>query len=1480
MIRKKKTLAKKSTVKTTAKTTVKSFTTKSVSQNSKMMVVGIGASAGGLQALKDLLSLLPNDTGMAFVIIQHLDPKHKSMSPEILARSTKMSVVEITQGMKLLPNQVHVIPSNHHLSISQGKFQLLPRTGTRNLYLPLDHFFESLAEELTSRAIAVVLSGTASDGTKGLQAIKAEGGITIAQDPKSAQYDGMPKSAIASGFVDLILKPKDIAFELARIAQHPSTKINENLNQIFNLLLSGTNTDFSQYKTATIQRRISKRMTALKINDLAKFTKYLKDHPEEVKSLCANLLIHVTSFFRDPKSFEALKNKILPKYLKNRDSKLPFRIWVPGCSTGEEAYSLAMIFMELLDESETRNPLSIFGTDISENALKKARKAVYPESIDKEVTPKRLKRFFEKVEGGYRIAKWLRETCLFSRHDVTRDPPFAKVDLISCRNLLIYFDSDLQKRVIPIFHYALNPGGLLFLGKSEGNSGFANLFSVYDKTYKVFTKKNITSSIKFHFPKNPISIEPIHKTAKFDLQKETDRIALSQYVPPSVVVNDQFEIVQTHGSTAPFLELSTGHPSLNLFKMAKQELITDLRVALYEARKNNAPIIKESIHHTIRVVPVPLSSQNKEQFFTIFFEKGKDKQKITHSRMKKKSANEEYQQSLIEQFETAQEELVASNEELQSTNEELQSTNEELETAKEELQSTNEEITTVNDELQVRNSEISQLNDDLMNLFSSADIAIVMIGTDGKIRRFTPRAAKTFNLNPDDAGKPIGTIKNYIESVDLEKLVNEVLNTYTLKEVEVQDRNGVWYNLVIRPFRTTENKIEGAVLSLPDINKIKKNAEEIKRAAEDAETIIQAQPIPLLVLDANLNVKISNVAFCNRFELSRTITEGKNISEIGEGKFNIQELLKELRDTLTLNTPFSNFILKQDFPKIGSKILSLSASKVRLAGSSEFATLLAIDDVTDRLKTEEDLKNSEEKYRSLITTAKDGILIVNQEGIIEFSNLQVEKMFGYSSQELQNLTIETLIPDSLKQAHIQQRAQYAIHPVSREMGSKLEIFAKHKDGKNFPVDVSLNPIKTQKGLYITATIRDISDLKAVEKERADILIREKQARAAAEKANLIKDEFLATLSHELRTPLTNILSWAQMLNSGKLDAEKTKHGIEVIERSALAQSQLIDDLLDISRIQAGKLSLSIEYACPRTIISEAVDSIKNFASTKSIQIETSVDPKIRLIAADPLRLQQILWNLITNAIKFSPPHSKITVSVDQIILPSGDKIRFQIRDYGKGIKSEFLPIIFDQFTQVDSSSTRAYGGLGLGLTIVRKLVEMHHGTISAESLGEGKGTTFTILFPDKINLGSDTQNTKVKSDEIIIINETLLRGIKVLLVEDEIDASEAFALMLQSYGAETKTANTAKIGLEFLENFKPDVLVSDIAMPVEDGYSLIKKIRSMKSELGKTPAIALTAYASELDIQNTVKAGFQSHLSKPIDSIKLAQAIAKLVGRK
>ncbi len=1415
---------------------------------------------------------------------------------------------------------------------------ILPRTEVRGQHLPLDFFLEALAREQKSQAIGVVLSGTASDGTHGLSAIKAEGGITLVQDPETAHYDGMPRSAIASGAVDLILSPKRIAEELIRIAQHPdvftetsqpvkldqeqAAQTDQNLAKVFSLLRNSANADFTNYKHSTIQRRIERRMFLQKTEDLGKYVHYLETHPDEIRALFSDILIHVTSFFRDPKVFELLKTQILPHYMKNRDRPLPFRIWVPGCSTGEEAYSIAMTFIEYLDDSQTPKagiPLSIFATDLSESALQTARKAIYPRSIDKKVSKERLERFFEQTKDGrYKIAKWLRDTCLFSRHDITRDTPFAKIDLISCRNVLIYFDSVLQKRVIPIFHYALNPNGILLLGHSETINRFSELFTPLNKDIKAYSKNQITTPPKLHFPAGRYSIEKVqagHKTPEtllnpLDLQRESEKIALLKYAPPHVVVSDALNVVQSRGRLSPFLELSSGQFSPNLLRMAHPELAADLKMLLQSSRKESTPVTKEGvlIHDgdtirtiTICVIPIPPSPANircKDRYFTVFFEET-NKNNLTDSNLtqglkdrrdletqRKLSASQDYQQTLIEQYETSQEELISANEELQSTNEELQSTNEELETAKEELQSGNEELTTINDEMQTQNTAITILNSDLTNLLSSVDMPIVMVSRDYRIRRFTPKAAQFLNLISSDMGRPIGHLRPNIQGLDLEAMISQAIHSHQVWKLEIQDRDNHWYLVQVSPYRTADNQVDGAVIALQDINQLKIAAIELKRAADDANVIIQAQPLPLLVLSTQYTVTIVNQAFCEKFKLPRSKIEGKLISEISEGEWNFKGLPERLEQALRQDTPVASLKLAHYFPAIGQREILINASKVRLAGSSEFAILLGIEDLTDQLEAARITKEAEDKYRATVENALDSIVIADQDGKIEFANQRVEQVFGYSPKELIGQPIEVLVPDRLRSIHVNHREKYLAHPSARMMGSNLEVTARRKNGDEFPVDVSLIPLKRKGVTFVTATIRDVSEHKALERERANILVREKEARALAEKANLAKDEFLATLSHELRTPLTAILSWAQMLCTGRLDAEKTRRGNEIVEQSARAQSQLIDDLLDVSRIQAGKLNLTIEEVDPSKIIAAAVESTRSLAAMKSIQIETQIDSSVKTIFADPTRLQQILWNLITNSIKFSSQGGKVWIKLEQRPACSDqprkeelscERVCIEVRDNGKGIKSEFLPVIFERFTQVDSTSTRAYGGLGLGLAIVRNLVEMHHGTVSVQSPGEGKGATFTICLPvhptTKVSLAETEAEAETESN-------VTLHGLKLLIVDDEPNAREVFSVMLQELGAEVKTAESASQALATLQEFKPDVLVSDIAMPFEDGYSLIEKVRALKSECAKTPALALTAYASREDIQQTHLAGFQSHVAKPVDAKKLALAIARLAGRK
>jgi two-component system, chemotaxis family, CheB/CheR fusion protein len=839
-------------------------------------IVGIGASAGGLEAFTQLLAHLPNNPGMALVFIQHLAPQHESALTGLLARATRTPVNEVKDRMLVEPDRIYVIPPNTNMAIQKGRLYLMPRTPDQQ-HLPIDHFLRSLAEELGSRAIGVILSGTASDGTLGLKAVKAEGGITFAQDAKSAKYGDMPRNAVASGCVDFVLPPEGIARELVRIAHHPyllqaraveGTELpaegEEELRRIFVLLRVAAGVDFTYYKHTTIKRRIKRRMVLHKLQELKAYVKYLEENRAELDALYQDILIHVTGFFRDPQVFEALKTEVYPSLTRDRQSGVPIRIWVPGCSTGEEAYSIAISLMEFLGDSAPAREIQLFATDISEASLEKARVGLYMENVTAEVSPDRLRRFFVKTPHGYQITKSIRDMFVFARQDVVKDPPFSRLDLISCRNLLIYLGVVLQKRLIPVFHYALRPTGFLLLGTSETIGPFGEHFLLVDKKNKIYAKKPTVLRLPASFAASPdygvelAKARPVfEEPISFDVQKEADRILLARFAPAGVIVSSDQQILQFRGRTGPFLEPTPGQASLSLPKMAREGLLVDLRGALQKANKDDAPVRKQGVQirsnggeREVNLEVIPIRGPSPaERYFLILFEDAAPPVRPEPARRgpqgaKSRAAAEtaaEQQvsqlkhdlaqtkstlQSVIEEQDTTNEELKSANEEILSANEELQSTNEELETAKEELQSSNEELTTVNEELQTRNLELSVAHNDMLNLLGSVNIPILMLGSDLRIRRFNPQAERLLNLIPTDLGRPINDLKPNFTLPQMEELITEAIETITVKESEVQDRQGKWYSMRVRPYRTTENKLDGAVITWVDIAALKASLQE------------------------------------------------------------------------------------------------------------------------------------------------------------------------------------------------------------------------------------------------------------------------------------------------------------------------------------------------------------------------------------------------------------------------------------------------------------------------------------------------------------------------------------------------------------------------------------------------------------------------------------------------------------------------------
>jgi two-component system CheB/CheR fusion protein len=974
----------------------------SVAAKQSFPIVGVGASAGGLEAFTAFLKPLPPDSGMAFVLIQHLDPKQHSQLTDLLSKASRMPVLEVSADTVVKADHVYVISPGVSLTMSNGRLHAEPREPGRNL--PIDLFLRSLAHDRSSNAIGIVLSGTASDGTLGLKAIKAEGGITFAQEPSSAKFDGMPSSAIAAGVADFVLSPAEIAKRVVRLAQHPyvarkpeqrddaARETEFELNRIFHLLRTATGNDFTHYKPPTVRRRIQRRMVLHGSEKLGDYVTYLQENPAEVRALEDDLLICVTSFFREPKAFEALTNKVFPNILESRSAEEPIRIWVPGCATGEEAYSIAICLTEVLERPGANVPIQIFATDVSEAALEKARAGTYGVAALGDLSPARLKRFFTKTNGAYQIQKSIRETCIFAKQNITKDPPFHNLDLISCCNVLIYFGSVLQRKALSIFHYALKPGGLLMLGPSEGVSALPGAFSPQDKKIKLYSKQpgsypvSVQVTASEPFAARALGSETTGENAKaaLDVQKAAERMLLALYAPAGVIVDDALNVVHVRGDTGPYLQLAPGEPTYNLLRMAREGLVVGLRTAFVKARQKKAAITQPvQVRHNgqfkdinLKVLPINGPVRGGALHFMVLFEDvaptaapgsirpegqatGDAKPAKTtearsareNTRLKQElAATREYLQSIIEEQE-------ASTEELKSANEEAQASNEELETAKEELQSANEELNTVNDELRTRNVALMEVNNDLSNLMTSTTVPLVMVGRDLKIRRFTQAIEPMLNLIDSDIGRSISDLKPNIDVPDLAELLRSVVNGASPGVREIHGPEDRWYSVQTLPYRT-DNKIDGALLVLLDID-------AVRHGRDYAEAVVQTTRQPLVILGKDLKVRTANAAFYETFKVSKDETENRFIYDLGNRQWNIPKLREALEKILPEAGGFTDLEVEHEFEGIGPKTMLLSGREIRQPAPYGQTILLAIEDITERMERQRiDVQKNEQALAS------------------------------------------------------------------------------------------------------------------------------------------------------------------------------------------------------------------------------------------------------------------------------------------------------------------------------------------------------------------------------------------------------------------------------------------------------------------------------------------------------------------------------------
>jgi len=854
-------------------------------------IVGLGSSAGGLEACEEFFRHLSPDSGMGFVLVAHLDPTHKALLPELLRRSTTMKVQQAEEGMKVRPNCVFVIPPNADLSIKRGRLHLLEPGSPRGSRMPIDFFFQQLAKDQRGRAIAIILSGMGMDGSLGLRAIKDNLGLVLVQDARTARFEGMPRSAIETGLADFVAPASALPAKLMKYARHAASgtrqplsatdKATGILHKVFVQLRAQTGHDFSFYKKNTVYRRLERRMAVHNHHHLAQYLRYLQEHPEETKLLFRELLIGVTNFFRDPEAFEALQEKAIPLLLKNHPRRNTLRVWVPGCSTGEEAYSMGIVLRESLDKLKARGNIKIemFATDIDVEAIEVARQGLYSGSIEADVSPERLQRFFTKEDGRYRIGKEVRQMIIFATQNLIMDPPFTKLDLLCCRNLLIYFTAELQKRLLPLFHFSLNPGGILMLGSSESIGSSSDHFAVVDNQWKIFTRKESVSArnAMAELPSSLVSQPTAPPRAEARAAKDADaslpglaqRLLLESFAPAAVVINASGDIIYVSGRTGKYLEPSPGKANLNVLAMAREGLRHELGAILRRATSQQREVTARGVKVRcnggfvfLQLTVRPLSDPEllRGLLLVVFTEVatqptappdktssaaarhyrsqiGELERELKHTREQLQSANEE--------METSQEELKSTNEELQSTNEEIQSTNEELTTSKEELQSLNEELVTVNSELQAKVDELSQAGNDMKNLLNSTEIATIFLDNEVRIKRYTPQATKIINLIPGDLGRPIDHVVPKLKYAALVSDVREVIQTLAFKEAQVQTTDQRWYLMRIMPYRTIDNVIDGAVLTFTDITALK----ELEISLRESETRLLRffEHIPVMV---------------------------------------------------------------------------------------------------------------------------------------------------------------------------------------------------------------------------------------------------------------------------------------------------------------------------------------------------------------------------------------------------------------------------------------------------------------------------------------------------------------------------------------------------------------------------------------------------------------------------------------------------------
>jgi two-component system, chemotaxis family, CheB/CheR fusion protein len=1324
-----------------------------------VVVVALGASAGGLEALREFFAALDESAGMAFVVVEHMDPSSKSLLCSILMQFTALPVSEISEGRTLEADQVYVAPANALVDIDKTAFRLHPLEDSAQRRAPIDAVFRSLASSFGPRAVAIVLSGTGSDGSVGVQQVADEGGMTIAQEPATAKYDSMPRSALATGVIDHVLTPTQMAAELLAHVGHVESlvweqakatsfdAIHQALGEICDLLQKATEHNFKHYKTSTLIRRIQRRMQVLRLGEVAAYVDRLRGDPEEVTQLFRELLIGVTSFFRDPAAFDVLAADVIAPLIKQRRGE-PLRFWVPGCATGEEAYSLAIVVREALSGAGEPPGVQIFATDIDERALSLARQGVYPIGIAEQVSKERLERYFIKKGKRYQVTKEIRELCLFSPHNLINDPPFSRLDLISCRNLLIYFGPHLQKKLIPLFHYALRPNGYLFLGPSENVSGHKDLFVPVNAKHRISQRKAtaisssalMTNAGGYRGNARALDAPP---DAEPDLHQLMQRILLDEFAPKAVIVTEDGQILSASGEMERYLTVTEGTFQNNVIRLARPGLRVGLRSALSDAIKARRKVVHDKVSVQVAsgvqrvrltVQPMPRLGEETELFLVVFQEMGQllpreeaavegfsvEANSLIEQLDRELSSTREDLEKTIQELEAANEELKSSNEELLSMNEELQSANEELETSKEEVQSTNEAL--------------GRAHANLSNLLTSTTIATIFLDDALNIQSFTPAVAHIYNVLPSDVGRPLAHITHRCSQMPPLPAPAVLRGASAPQEDDILTESGNWYLRRAHPYQTHEGKAEGMVITFIDVTELKRVEALSRRHERQLQLITDSLPVLISYADSEQCYRFNNLAYERWFGTSRDAMRGRHVREV----------------------------------------------------LGETAYLTALPSIERALAGE---------------------------------------IVGYEAELPWRNGSERVI-----------RAEYI-----PDRGS---------DGK-------------VRG-YVSITY-DITEERRIARSLSE-------AKRAAEDASLAKSDFLANMSHEIRTPLTAILGYGELLQTHTTDPDNLAC-IDAIRRNGKHLVEIINDILDLSKIEAGMLRTEFVRVSPGGVLRDVVDSLRVRAAEKGLTLDLAHDGALpATIESDPTRLRQILLNLLSNALKFTEEGG---VKVVARLLADERLLQVEVIDTGIGIGPHQQATLFAPFTQADGSITRRYGGTGLGLAISKRLVELLGGSIGVQSV-ESQGSTFTFT----VSTGS--------LDEVPLTQEVAppspaplpplsrLHGRHILIVDDRRDMRFLIQTYLEEAGATVSSASDGAMAVEAVRDARArsnryDAIVLDMQMPVMDGFQAAPRLRAAGHE-GRI--IALTANAMKGDQERCLQAGCDEYLAKPVDRLRLLYLLA------